>query len=314
MKPLAGTWFEFSHHNRAEGKYWNAALNNFTEAQWRAKIREIHEFGMEYIVLMASSLNRAAYFDTGIFPRAEMACENPIEVLLSEAGSLGMKVFVGNGFYGDWRRAGKNMRDKAVVSRTLRAMGELAGQFGGHPGFYGWYLSDESCIFRRFGKRFVDYVNLCSREAKTLCPRHKILITPYGTNLAKPDGKFTAQLEALDVDFIAYQDEVGVGKTKLDNTARIFAGLNRAHERAGRARLWADIELFRFEGLPYLSALLPADYRRIKQQIENVSPFVEKILCYQYNGLLNKPGTAAFAGHESSLRLYRAMKESDVNF
>ena len=37
-----------------------------------------------------------------------------------------------------------------------------------------------------------------------------------------------------------------------------------------------------------------------------MSPYVEKILIYQYQGLLNAPGTSAFCGHPDSETLYRA--------
>jgi len=53
IKPIIGSWFEFAHGSAAEGKYWNGALPNFTEQQWKAKVKEISGTGMEYLVLMA---------------------------------------------------------------------------------------------------------------------------------------------------------------------------------------------------------------------------------------------------------------------
>ena len=37
------------HHNTAEGKYWNPALDSFTAENWREKVREIAALKMEYI-------------------------------------------------------------------------------------------------------------------------------------------------------------------------------------------------------------------------------------------------------------------------
>ena len=64
------------------------------------------------------------------------------------------------------------------------------------------------------------------------------------------------------------------------------------------------MELFYFEDGDG-GNLLPADFnKRIIRQMEIISPFVDKILCYQYIGIMNKPGTDIIAGHPDSLRLY----------
>jgi hypothetical protein len=113
-------------------------------------------------------------------------------------------------------------------------------------------------------------------------------------------------LESLDVDIIAYQDEVGVEKSALEETPAFFEGLRKAHDRARRAAIWADVEIFQNEGAVYKSALLPAPFHRIVRQLEAVSPWVEKILVYQYQGMMNKPGSEAFCGSPESTKLYTA--------
>ena len=106
------------------------------------------------------------------------------------------------------------------------------------------------------------------------------------------------------MDFIAYQDEVGVRKSSTEETPRYYEALRRAHDKAGRAALWADVELFNFQGETYQSPLLPAPFERIRRQLEAVSPYVDRILAYQYQGMLSRPGSAAFAGAPESARLY----------
>ena len=132
----------------------------------------------------------------------------------------------------------------------------------------------------------------------------KILIAPYGTNKIRTDETFVDQLRRLDCDFVAYQDEVGVQKSTETQTRTYYQRLKEAHDRAGRSRLWADVEMFAFEGEVYRSALVPAPISRIEEQIRSVSPSVEKIICYAYPGLLARPGSiATYAGSEPA-RLY----------
>ena len=304
QRKIDGTFFEFLHHNTAEGKYWNDALNKFTAEDWRKKVKEIADLGMEYIVLMATALYDKCYFKSTVYPFADIPCNDPVEALLSAADEYGIKVFLGNGFYGDWRKAGSNIKNEKVIARSFKAMEEISALYAHHKSFYGWYFPDETCIILRFSKDFVSYVNRCSAYCRELTPDKKTLIAPFGTNLALTDKSYVNCLMKIDVDFIAYQDEVGVKKTPVGRTEKIYERLRKAHDKAGRAELWADIELFTFEGAVYNSALLPADFSRVKRQIENVAPYCDKILCYQYPGLLNPASSDVFAGHESSSVLY----------
>lgn len=313
LKSISGTWFEFRHHNTAEGKYWNEVCKNFTEEQWREKIREIASLNMKYIVLMCTALktenSEECYFETDIFPQAQMVCKSPIEVLLSEAEKNGIKVFVSCGFYGYWREPYKNITSPQVKEKAFKAMRELYERYGRYKSFYGWYYPDETCIEGYFLEEFIDFVNEYSAYAHSLMPNAKTLIAPYGTNLAIPDEKYIEQLKRLDVDFVAYQDEVGVRKSTPEQTREYYKALKKAHDSAGRSEIWADIELFDFEDITYKSALIPADTNRVKAQLEAVSPYVEEILCYQYQGMVNKPKTKAYCGSGKSEELYNMIKE-----
>lgn len=308
-RKIDGTFFEFRHHNTPEGKYWNPALEKFKSADWRRKVREISDLGMEYIVVMATALYDRCYFNSSVFPFADIPCEDPIEELLCEADLCGIKVFLGNGFYGDWRKEDHNIKSQVVIDRSFRAMEELATLYSHHDSFYGWYFPDETCIILNYSKDFKRYVNLCSARCNELTPTKKTLIAPYGTNLVRANDRFIRSLAELDVDFIAYQDEVGVKKTKVERTKRLFEKLKIAHDKAGRSQLWADIELFDFEGIVYNSALIPADFERVKKQIENVEPYVDKILGYQFLGIMNPADSTSFAGHEASAKFYDDYKK-----
>lgn len=320
MKEIKGTWFEFSHHNKAEGKYWNPVCRKFTESQWRAKIKEMHDVGMEYIVLLCTSLvyedSAEAYFQTDIYPLSpDMVCKEPLGILLDECDKWDMKVFVSVGYYGPCTNAYKNMTSPDVTARAFKAMDEVWAKYGHHQSFYGWYYPDETGINGYFINEFIDYVNTYSAHARKISPQTKILVAPYGTRKVIADDKYVEQLEALDADFIAYQDEVGVRKSTPEETAAYYKALSIAHAKAGRSALWADVEMFDFEGDVYRSALIPADMDRVKRQLEAVSDYVDVVLCYQYLGMMNAPSSIAYCGHPDSVGFYEdyAVFESRQN-
>ena len=145
QRKIDGTFFEFLHHNTAEGKYWNDSLNRFTSEDWQSKVKEIADIGMEYIVLMATALYDRCYFRSSVYPFADIPCPDPVEAILSAADKYNIKVFLGNGFYGDWRKAGHNIKDEKVIARSFRAMEELSALYSHHKSFYGWYFPDETC-------------------------------------------------------------------------------------------------------------------------------------------------------------------------
>jgi hypothetical protein len=226
-----------------------------------------------------------------------------MEAVLSAADRYGVKFFVGGGFYGDWTDS-NILADTVAAKRRLQAIEEITNLYGHHSSFYGWYWPNEAFIDRYYSEEFIGYVNTCSRLARRLTPKARIMIAPYGTRVAVPDDKYVRQLESLDVDIVAYQDEVGVGKSTVDETSAFFEGLRKAHDRAQRAAIWADVEVFQFEGTVYKSALIPAPFKRVLRQLEAVSPWVDKILIYQYQGLINKPGSKAFCGSPESIALH----------
>lgn len=303
IQPIAGSWFEFQHQSTVEGVDWNPQCARFTARQWEAKIKEIAETGIKYLVLMATAAYYRAFYDTSIFAKWNLACPNPLDAVLSASDKYGIKFFIGGGFYGSWTSSDL-ISDPATAKRRLQAIEELTNLYGHHPSFYGWYWPHEASINRYYSGEFIQYVNGCSRLVRQLTPKAQILIAPFGTRKAVPDDVYVRQLDAMDVDIVAYQDEVGVRKSKVTETAAFFEGLRKAHDRAQKAKIWADIELFDFQGDVYRSPLMPAPFSRVLRQMEAVSPWVDKILVYQYQGMMNKPGSEAFAGCPASTKLY----------
>lgn len=307
IKPIEGSWFEFQHHSAVEGMPWNKTLEKFTAEQWDAKVKELADAGMRYLALLDVAIYGKSFYPSALLPKHQLGCEDPLEVVLSAADKYGIRFFVSNGFFGDWTKSAFLMKDPEVQKLRLKAMNEVAEKYAHHKSFYGWYYPNEIGINGHYTDFFINYVNTSSAEANKLTPKAKSLIGPYGTRHVKADDEFVRQLEQLDVDFIAYQDEIGVQKTRVEESAAFYEQLYKLHKKAAKAKLWADVEVFRFEGKVYNSALLPAPPERVIAQLEAVSPYVEKILIYQYGGLINKPGSPVFAGPEESVGLYNEL-------
>ncbi|MDP4206898.1 MAG: DUF4434 domain-containing protein, partial [Bacteroidota bacterium] len=266
--------------------------------------KEISEAGMEYLVLMAVANDGKTFYPSKLQPRYDYVCADPLEAVLSAADECGIKFFVSNDFWADWRDGNKMMSDAEVAKLREKGMEEVAEKYSHHKSFYGWYYPNESGLWNYIDDTTINYVNNCTKIARSLTPRSVNLIAPYGTKSVRFDDKYVTQLEKLDIDIIAYQDEIGVKKTRVGTAGKYYEGLYKAHAKAGRARLWADMEIFEFEGDVYNSALIPASFERILKQMEDISPFVENILVYQYLGIMNKPGSIATVGHPDSGKLY----------
>ena len=296
-KLIKGTWFEFRHLGTPEGKYFNPALESFSPEQWKAQIADIKSLGMEYLVLMASAINNETFFESPNHTSYKMVTQNLMDVLLDTADELDMKVFVGNDFVDRWQDPWKMITDEDIFARREIYTHELAERYAHHKSFYGWYWSNEAEIYPYFAEEFITYVNRNTELANKLTPGKKTLIAPYGTFRVKADDHFVNQLERMNVDIIAYQDEIGVKKSVPFWTPRYFESLRKAHDRADRCgALWADMEVFTFEGDVYTSALLPAPFERIKTQMQGIQDFVDEILIFEYQGMFSRPGSIASTG------------------
>ncbi|HEY5563175.1 MAG TPA: DUF4434 domain-containing protein [Clostridiaceae bacterium] len=305
IKYIKGSWFEFQHYNTPEGVYWNPACASFNDADWDTKLKEISELGIEYLVLMIVGVDFKTYYDSNYYGKIILGCEDPIEAVLTSADKYGIKFFIGGGIFGEWKDVFKKMLFPEIARLYQEGINEVAKKYANHKSFYGWYWPDEPYIDKNFSEDYINYVNICSKEARKLTPNGKILIAPYGTRVVVADEKYAKQLDILDVDIIAYQDEIGVRKTKVEESGGFFKNLRKVHDLVPRVALWADVEIFECEGEVGISPLIPADFNRIIKQFEVISPYVDEILIYQYQGMMNKPNTKAFAGHPNSTRLYK---------
>lgn len=301
---ITGSFLEIEHPNRAERVLTHDALCAFTAADWAQKVREYRAMGVDTLVLLSTALRGQAYFPLDGFPfPSHLTCRNPIEAILAAADETGQQVYLGVGYYGSNDSVG-NTTDPAVIATALRAMESLFARYGHHASFIGWYVSDEWCLWDHFDERFITYINTVCRQAKSLCASHRVILAPFGTYCLQADDVFAAQLERIEADAIAYQDEVGVQRLTPDRLGARFEALAASHAKAARSKLWVDTEIFTFAGEVYRSALLPAPFERVKAQLEAVSPYVEKAIVYTAQGLMEPKDSKVPLGNADAHTLW----------
>ncbi len=292
--PVTGTFINLPYQD-VRNKYTNPTQIDNTDPQmWAAKVREMHAMGMEYLVFMSVANECKAYYPSKLMEWHYPSCsQSPVDAIMDEAARHGMKVFMSTGWAKD---QDDNLRDPEIKGRQIRMMEELAGLYGEHPAFYGWYLPVEDC----FGPVLTDYaveaVNALTARARELTPSAKIMISPYGIfNSDFDDPRYEKQIARLTVDIIAYQDEIGCVRERypLPRLRENWKKLRAIHDRTGIA-MWANCESFAWEKgtNDRSSALIPASYSRfLAQQVAASAGGAECIISFIFCGLVEDPSS-----------------------
>ena len=290
--PITGTFVNLPYQD-VRNKYTNPEGIDATDPQmWAAKVAEMKEMGMEYLVFMSVANECKAYYPSKLMDWHYPAHrQSPVDAIMDEAAKHGMKVFMSTGWAKD---QDDNLRDPAIKGRQIEMMEELAGLYGQHPAFYGWYLPVEDC----FGPVLTDYaveaVNALTARARELTPAAKIMISPYGIFCSNfDDPRYEKQIMRLTVDIIAYQDEIGCVREKypLTNLRENWKKLRAIHDKAG-IEMWANCETFAWENGTHdrQSALIPAPFPRLLSQMAAATEGgAEKIISFIICGLFEKP-------------------------
>ena len=297
--PVSGTFINLPYQD-VRNRYTNPQdIDCTAPALWHSKVAEMKEMGMEYLVFMSVANEEKAYYPSKLmdwhYPSDR---QSPVDAVMDAAAFHGMKVFMSTGWTKD---QDDNLRDPKIKARQIAMMEELAGLYGDHPAFYGWYLPVEDC----FGPVLTDYaveaVNALTDRARELTPDAKIMISPYGIfNSDFDDPRYEKQIARLKVDIIAYQDEIGCVRERypLPRLRENWKKLRAIHDKTG-IEMWANCESFAWDKNTNdrSSALLPASYSRfLAQQVAATQGGAEKIISFIFCGLVESPSAAVALG------------------
>lgn len=293
--PVTGTWVNLAWQDERNDytNFKDETVNTDPEL-WTAKMCELHGIGVDYIVIMQVANEGKAYYPSELSPELyPEGRKSPVEAILDACDSLGMHVFLSCGWAYD---QDDNVGDPAVVERQCLIMDELGGLYGDRSSFYGWYLPIEDCLIPYLPERSIEGINRLTARAHSVTPGKRTMVAPYGIFGAELDNPlFREQLAKIDVDIIAYQDEVGCVRERfpLQRMKDNFRKLGQIHEDLG-IEFWVDLESFTWEKgtNSRKSALIPAEFGRFLSQVVGASQAgAERILSFSICGLFDKPGS-----------------------
>jgi hypothetical protein len=307
---LGGAWVDIYHHNENEAVYFNQDLGKMTGPQWRELVRSMHDIQMDVLIITMMFQNFThrgqhaierdgyqgkAYYPSKLFAgRMPIACQDPLEEILSEADKLGMHVLPGLGCYAFFDYT------PGALQWHKRVAAELWQLYGHHPSFYGWYISGEKdggLGSAEERKEIVDFFREFTPFVRRMAPDKPVLLAPNCYHLRGAEETYRQLLPHLDILSPFAFHRMPANDLPGEEAARLLQSLC---DSAG-CHLWMDLETFVFHKnwalYPRPISGLASDVRRF--------PNFEKIVCYQFPGLMSGPTMSRQPGGPPSVKLYR---------
>ncbi|MCK5732622.1 MAG: DUF4434 domain-containing protein [Candidatus Latescibacteria bacterium] len=314
---LQGSFFDLQHVNPWDAAYWTDECRFWGEASWRALVADMHGIGIRTIICITTALWGRPLF-TGYNEKVgiplKMGCEDPLTACVDEADRLGMEVFLGAGLRGRVSQ----VRDYADMKppwpedwfRWNTALAEaLIDKYGDRACFAGLYIPYEM-DFEAYQVEL--YEKLMKQWLRPAVGNVPFLASPGSLGNHPDPDRLGGQLERMDIDILACQDYGGRSNDvaeALELVKQNLAGLERAKrvvEQVG-VRLWTNCEVFsRKWGPDGRPICIPGPFERIREQLRLQAPLVEKVICYQYQGIMNRRTERVPIGAPGTQALYDA--------
>lgn len=316
---LGGAWMDIYHHDEHEGKPFNEELARMTDDDWRQLVRAMHATEQNLLVITMMFQNFAhrgkhsftpkdypgkAYYPSRLYSaRMPIASRDPLETIMAEADKLGMQVMPGVGNYAFFDYTPDSLQWCTNVAD------ELWQQYGHHRSFYGWYLSHEQCgplytpgcgdpeLQRR---EMVEFFKAFTAHVKRRAPDKPVMLATNPHGLRGAEETYRKLLPHLDILGPFGFHRMPAGDMSGEEAATL---LQKLCDEAG-THLWLDLETFVFKNGAELHPRplngLLSDFRRFTN--------FEKILHYQFPGMMTAPEMKRQPGGPASVKLYQDYK------
>ncbi len=291
--PVSGS-FIYAH----PPDYAGCPTLNWNSGTWAELFIEMKQAGLDTVIFQASIWHELgeAYYNSDYFKNIYKTYP-VIEPMLIAAKKIGMHVYLGG--YGctiGWSKCIDKKTVNAEVNKQLYCIKELLEY---RDLFEGVYFTPETAVSVNRDVKKEKFLNeLYCRyfsELKSLSPQHKILMCP-----ATKHGDFNGEiiiegwsnvLNKVPLDIMAPQDSIGCAGCNLGIQQAAWDTWAKICDNSG-IKLWANVELFERRSFGGAVPFVPAAPERIMAQINNVSSFVKKIICWEYPYFAGTKGAA----------------------
>jgi hypothetical protein len=307
---LDGCWIDMYHWSEDEGRWFNKALRELTEEDWRDQIRSMGRAGIRGAVIQnlfyideyvgTNSLTLENYHGEAFYPsklydrRFDIRAKGVLEAVLDAADECGMHVLLGVGLFAWFDFSPVSLEWHKRVAR------ELFDMYGHHRSFYGYYVSEEipGSLYDDFShidngrgtegaaffREFKAYVNGFS-------PTKPVAFAPNNIRFHEYEAEWLEILRNIDIllPFAFARDMENL------NIRQISDICNRSS-----THFWVDMEIFQNvlnEGL------IPKSIGELVREIR-IYDDVEQIYGYEYTGHLNDPDCPRDLGGKAAKELY----------
>lgn len=305
LKPITGTF--------VSPLLGDTGINNWGLAEWEADFRLMRSLGFDTIVVIRCETEQGGHHWSALDPRGTTWPEDPD--LLSMFFRLGdkydMKLYLGgtisitNLHRGDWQA---EVRENRVFYERMLE------RFDGRPCFYGLYLTIEALPWHF---NFFDIAEGVVTAMRELAPEKKTLFSPTFYGLKGDMGSHYTPAEFKEIfgrlfdrvagklDCCAWQDKYNIpdcryGEIEHNPLEDWYAAAKEILDRNG-IELWANIESFQRPpggGKPGTGHgdFRQADYRTLIGKIAAASPYVEKLITFEFSTCMSPQAEWGSAG------------------
>jgi hypothetical protein len=298
---ITGSFIDIQHVNNWDAQYWVDECRDWRDENWAALVAEMHATGLDTVILTGCAIWGRPLYPANpktVGRQLPMVCADPVGAIMRAADKRGMDVYLGLGAFGRYS-LNANPDLSPEHNTWLASMAEdLREKYGHLKALKGFYLTAEAHGIKEGGLFAQDDCDKTARFVQIIrerVPGARLMMSPANLKKPRPEqlDPLARQLEQLHVDIFAYQDHAGFEKLyptlNFSVAAEGYQLIKPLHEKLGQ-QMWVNCEIFEYtEKRPDGRRVCTScEFERLERQLAVAAPVADKLIIYQYQGLMNR--------------------------